>query len=67
MGDAGLQWNYTTYLNIVFLTAAAALVWRFYRTGGREMLGMMGGGPDDMDHGTHDHHAHSAQVHMPDQ
>src|SRR6201994_2105007 len=26
------QWNYTTWLNIVFLLLAAFLVWRFYRT-----------------------------------
>jgi uncharacterized protein len=53
-----VQWNYTTWLNIVFLTLAAVLVVRFFRTGGREMLAMMGGGPDDMmDHenGAHDH------------
>jgi uncharacterized membrane protein YraQ (UPF0718 family) len=53
--DSGIAWNYTTYLNIVFLVLAAALVWRFARTGGREMLSMMGGGPDDMDHMDHDH------------
>jgi len=57
--DAGISWNYTTYLNIVFLVLAAVLVWRFYRTGGREMLGMMGGGPDDMaDHAHGGHGAH---------
>lgn len=52
VGGAGLAWNYTTWLNIAFLLLAAVLVWRFSRTGGREMLAMMGGGPDDMaDHG----------------
>ena len=52
VGDAGISWNYTTWLNIVFLLLAAALVVRFVRTGGREMLAMMGGGPHDMaDHG----------------
>jgi uncharacterized membrane protein YraQ (UPF0718 family) len=52
VGGGGLTWNYTTWLNIVFLLLAAVLVWRFFRTGGREMLSMMGGGPDDMaDHG----------------
>ena len=55
VGDSGISWNYTTYLNIVFLLVAAALVWRFYRTGGREMLSMMGGGPDDMEHHHHHH------------
>jgi hypothetical protein len=50
VGSGGLTWNYTTWLNIVFLLLAAVLVWRFFRTGGREMLSMMGGGPDDMAH-----------------
>jgi uncharacterized membrane protein YraQ (UPF0718 family) len=48
VGVDGIRWNYTTWLNIVFLLVAVALVWRFVRTGGREMLAMMGGGPDDM-------------------
>ena len=33
--------NYTSVLNIVFLAIAAALVWRFLRTGGPMMLKMM--------------------------
>jgi uncharacterized membrane protein YraQ (UPF0718 family) len=53
VGEAGLTWNYTTFLNIGFLLVAAALVWRFLVTGGREMLAMMGGGPDDMAHSEH--------------
>jgi uncharacterized membrane protein YraQ (UPF0718 family) len=52
----GISWNYTTWLNIVLLVVAAVLVWRFYRTGGRAMLSMMNGGPDDMAHHDHDHH-----------
>jgi uncharacterized membrane protein YraQ (UPF0718 family) len=47
---AHVSWNYTSCLNIVFLLLAAGLVLRFVRTGGREMLAMMGGGPDDMAH-----------------
>lgn len=39
--EASFQWNYTTWLNIVFLGVAAILVWRFARTGGPEMLRMM--------------------------
>lgn len=39
--EASLSWNYTTWLNIVFLVLAAVLVWRFLRTGGPEMLRMM--------------------------
>ena len=54
--EAGISWNYTTYLNIAFLLLAAALVVRFLRSGGPEMLKMMGGAPDDMTgHGDHGH------------
>jgi hypothetical protein len=39
--EAHITWNYTTWLNIVFLGLAALLVWRFLKTGGPEMLRMM--------------------------
>jgi uncharacterized protein len=56
VGDDAPSWNYTTFLNIVFLLLAAVLVVRFLTTGGRAMLAMMGGGPDDMvEHEHHDH------------
>jgi uncharacterized membrane protein YraQ (UPF0718 family) len=42
-----LSWNYTTYLNLAFLTLAAVLLIRFVRTGGIPMLKMMGGSADD--------------------
>ena len=58
VGVTGLEWNYTTVLNIVFLLVAAALLVRFYRSGGRPMLKMMGGGPDEHAHGDGDEHAH---------
>lgn len=41
----GVSWDYTTWLNIVFLLLAGALLWRFFRTGGTSMLRMMGGAP----------------------
>jgi uncharacterized membrane protein YraQ (UPF0718 family) len=41
-----ISWDYSTYLNIVFLCVAAALIWRFFRTGGAMMLKMMHGSPD---------------------
>jgi uncharacterized protein len=44
--QAGISWNYTTWLNVAFLILAAALVVRFIRTGGLPMLSMMGGSPD---------------------
>ncbi|MGW6404077.1 permease [Streptomyces sp. NPDC055134] len=50
----GITWNYTTWLNIAFLTLAVALLFRFFRTGGRDMLRMMGGAPSTRhDHGDH--------------
>jgi uncharacterized protein len=55
--DIGISWNYTTWLNIVFLVVAAALVGRFVRTGGLPMLRMMGGDPAPPD-GGHDPHHH---------
>jgi uncharacterized membrane protein YraQ (UPF0718 family) len=41
--EASVTWNYTTVLNIIFLCLAAALVWRFVRSGGLPMLRMMNG------------------------
>jgi len=49
----GIQWNYTTVLNIIFLLLAAALLVRFFRSGGGPMLRTMGGSPD-----AHEHHEH---------
>jgi uncharacterized membrane protein YraQ (UPF0718 family) len=39
--EASISWNYTMWLNVVFLVLAALLVWRFMKTGGPEMLRMM--------------------------
>ena len=47
MPSGAITWNHTTFLNIAFLVVAAVLVVRFVRTGGRSMLAMMGGAPDD--------------------
>jgi len=43
--EHAIQWNYTTVLNIIFLLIAAAMLVRFFRTGGGRMLKMMGGSP----------------------
>ena len=56
---ASVQWNYTTYLNIVFLCLAAVLVWRFVRTNGLPMLRMMNMPMGEHRHGHHHGHAHS--------
>jgi hypothetical protein len=51
---ASVSWNYTTYLNIVFLLVAAALIWRYFRRGGgMAMLKMMNTPMDEHAH----HHA----------
>ncbi|GAA4619667.1 permease [Actinoallomurus vinaceus] len=55
--EAGVSWNYTTWLNIAFLLLTAVLLVRFVRTGGIPMLKMMGGSPD-AEHAGHDHAAH---------
>ena len=41
----GISWNYTTWLNLLFLVVAGLLVVRFFRSGGGPMLRMMGGEP----------------------
>jgi hypothetical protein len=53
IAEAGIQWNYTTVLNIIFLLLAAALLVRFFRSGGGAMLKMMGGSPDAAEHQAH--------------
>ena len=53
VAEQSLQWNYTTVLNIIFLVLAVALLVRFFRSGGRAMLKMMGGGPDGHAHSHH--------------
>jgi uncharacterized membrane protein YraQ (UPF0718 family) len=50
--ETGIQWNYTTVLNIIFLLLAAALLIRFFRSGGAPMLKMMGGSPAAPSHGS---------------
>ncbi|MGW1564001.1 permease [Streptomyces sp. NPDC002144] len=53
----GISWNYTTWLNIAFLLLAAVLLARFWHTGGRTMLRMMGGPPETERHsGVHHQH-----------
>ncbi len=52
--EATVGWNYTTYLNIVFLVVAAVLLWRYFRRGGGiAMLRMMNAPAHE-----HGHHAH---------
>lgn len=55
VGEIAIQWNYTTFLNIVALAVAAGLVIRFLRTGGMAMMRMMGGPPASDEHEHHHH------------
>jgi uncharacterized membrane protein YraQ (UPF0718 family) len=50
--DPRVTFNYTSILNIVFLVLAAALVWRFLKTGGPMMLRMM-----NKSENQHQHHS----------
>ena len=52
----GVQWNYTSILNIIFLVLAAILVIRFIRTGGIPMLRMMSKPEHEM------HHEHGEEM-----
>jgi len=55
---ASVSWNYTTFLNSVFLLLAAALVWRYFRRGGGfAMLRMMNEPMGDAPHAHHGAHA----------
>jgi uncharacterized protein len=60
VAEHGVQWNYTTVLNIVFLLLAGALLVRFFRSGGGPMLKMMGGAPDRQSGEHAEHTAHEA-------
>ena len=56
---ASVSWNYTTYLNIVFLLLAAALVLPYFRRGGGwAMLKLMNEPIGEADDHAH-HHAHA--------
>jgi hypothetical protein len=44
--ESSVSWNYTTVLNLFFLTIAAVLVARFLRTGGPAMLRGMSAPPN---------------------
>ena len=57
IASQGFAWNYTTWLNLGLLLVATVLLWRFFTTGGPQMLRHMehsGGKPGSGHH--HDHH-----------
>jgi uncharacterized protein len=61
--EEAIRWNYTAVLNILFLALAALLLVRFLRTGGPEMLRMMGASAIEDHSHTHEHHHHSHDQH----
>ncbi len=54
--EAGIQFNYTTVLNILFLIVTAILLQRFLKTGGPDMLRMMNHPEHTMAHAHHHNH-----------
>jgi uncharacterized protein len=55
--EARVAWNYSTYLNIVFLAVAAVLIWRYFRRGGGwAMLKLMNEPMGEHAHARHAHH-----------
>src|SRR5947209_8034366 len=58
---AHVSWNYSTYLNIVFLGVAALLAWRYFRRGGGwAMLRLMNEPMDEHEHGAHEPAKHAS-------
>jgi uncharacterized protein len=52
--NMSFRWDHTTVLNILFLALAAVLLWRFFRSGGADMLRHMNEPiPEDGGHGMH--------------
>ncbi|MEA2629386.1 MAG: uncharacterized protein QOJ10_1846 [Chloroflexota bacterium] len=54
------SWNYTTFLDIASLVLMAALAWRFFKTGGVEMVRMMSHPHEEHAHAEHAEHAEHA-------
>jgi uncharacterized membrane protein YraQ (UPF0718 family) len=55
---AEVSWNYTTYLNVVFIAVAALLLWRYFRRGGGwAMLKVMNDPMGEHEHAHHHMHA----------
>ena len=56
--QAAPTWNYTTFLNLLFLIVVAVLLIRFLRTGGPQMLRMMDSPPSSTDGEMTEAHSH---------
>ncbi len=60
--DAGVSWNYTSVLNIIFLAFAAVLIVRYFRRGGGIPMLRMMNTPLEERHGHAHAHRHQAEV-----
>ena len=56
---AHVSWNYTTYLNVVFLAIGGLLLWRYFRRGGGWAMLKMMEEPIGHEHHEHAGHAHA--------
>ena len=56
---AHVSWNYTTYLNVVFLAIGGLLLWRYFRRGGGWAMLKMMEEPIGHEHHEHADHAHA--------
>jgi hypothetical protein len=59
--NMSFRWDHTTVLNILFLALAAALLWRFFRSGGADMLRHMNEPMPKDGHGMHHAADHAGQ------
>ena len=64
--ETAITWNYTTFLNILFLIPALFFLLRFLKTGGPAMLRMMEMTEEEMEHHGHHHVAHGNGQHAHD-
>ncbi len=53
--EEAISWNYTTWLNLFFMLLAGIIAWRFFNTGGPDMIRMMSG--KNHHSGEHTHHS----------
>ena len=50
--NPSISWDYTTYLNIIFVGVGVVLLWRFFRSGGPMMFKMMDGDTEPVEMGS---------------
>jgi uncharacterized membrane protein YraQ (UPF0718 family) len=66
VAEASVTWNYTTFLNMIFIGVSVVLVVRFLRTGGPAMLRTMNEAPDRRSHTDGHGRSQSSHASSPD-